>query len=153
MNYRCFLIGHRDAEREIESVLRQSIERHITDYGVNEFWVGRQGGFDYLAAGCLLEIKKLYSDIRLIQLFPYHPGERKIDLWPGFDDSIYPEGQESVPRKLGIARANRYAIANCHYLIGYAWQPGSNSVRLMEAAAKRGNVVTNLANKKEDAVD
>ena len=147
MNFRCFLIGHRDVKMEIGPILLQSIEQHIIDYGVCEFWVGRQGGFDYLAARCLLEIKKLYPAVRLIQLFPYHPGERKTDLWPGFDHSIYPEGQESVPRKLGITRANRYAIANCHYLIGYAWQPGSNSVKLMEAAVKRGNIVTNLAEK------
>jgi len=143
----CFLMGHRDAGEEIIPFLYEAIQQHIEEFGISEFWLGRHGHFDYLAAKCLGEIKKLHPHICLMQLITYHPADKKEELWEGFDGSIYPEGQESVPQRLGIIRANRYAIANCHYLIGYAWQPGSNSVKLIEAAVKRGNIVTNLAEK------
>lgn len=54
----CFFIGHREAPDSLLPKLSAEIERHITEYGVTEFVVGRYGRFDSLAAKCVKAAKK-----------------------------------------------------------------------------------------------
>lgn len=133
----CFFIGHRDAMDDLLPELVIEVERHITNYGVTEFVVGRYGRFDGLAARAVKLAKKQYPDVRLIYLRPYHPAERPEDTPKGFDGSFYPPGMESVPRKLAIVRANRYMVEHSDFLIAYTWHPASNSREVVEYAMKR----------------
>lgn len=114
-----------------------AVEERIAQDGVTEFIVGRYGGFDRMAAAAVAEAKKKHPQIRLYQLLPYHPAERKVELSDGFDGSIYPDGMEKVPRKFAIVRANRYAVDHCDHLIAYVWHPASNSRELVEYAQSR----------------
>ena len=50
MSKTCFFIGHRDAPDSLLPELIRQAERHVTEYGVREFTVGRYGRFDCLAA-------------------------------------------------------------------------------------------------------
>ena len=134
---RCFFIGHRETSDDLLPALRAAIEQHITEYGVTEFLVGGYGGFDRLAAQCVIDAKQAHPEIALTLLLPYHPSERKIDLPQGFDGSCYPPGQESVPRQVAIVRANRYAVDHSDYLIAYVWHAGSNARNILEYAEKR----------------
>ena len=134
---RCFFIGHRDAPEALLPALRAAIEQHIAAYGVTEFLVGGYGGFDRLAAQCVTEAKRAHPEIRLMLLLPYHPAERTLTLPEDFDGSSYPPGQEAVPRKAAIVRANRYMVNHVDYLIAYAWHPASNARDLLEYAKKR----------------
>ena len=134
---RCFFIGHREASDDLLPALRAAIEQHIVEYGVTEFLVGKYGGFDRLAAQCVIAAKQKHPDITLTLLLPYHPSERKIYLPQGFDGSCYPPGQESVPRQVAIVRANRYAVDHSDYLIAYVWHAGSNARNILEYAEKR----------------
>ncbi len=54
----CFFIGHREASDELFPLLRQTVENHITLYGVTAFTVGRYGGFDALAARAVISLKQ-----------------------------------------------------------------------------------------------
>jgi len=69
----CFFIGHREAPDSLLSQLSAEIERHITEYGVTEFVVGRYGRFDALAAKCIKAAKKRHPEVTLTLLLPYHP--------------------------------------------------------------------------------
>ena len=140
----CFFIGHREASSELLPILRQTVEKHISEYGVTEFIVGGYGGFDHLAARTVISLKQQYPQITLSLLIPYHPAERPIETPPGFDNTYYPPGMEKVPRKLAIVRANRNMVNNVDYLIAYAWHPASNARDLLEYAEKRGLQTTNL---------
>ncbi len=40
----CFFIGHREAPDTLLDKLSAEVERHITEYGVTDFVVGRYGG-------------------------------------------------------------------------------------------------------------
>ena len=140
----CFFIGHRDAESGLMPKIEAAVHRHITEYGVTEFVVGQYGAFDRMAARAVIQLKTTYPEVRLILLLSYYPGERKMDLPEGFDGSLYPEGQENVPKRLAIVRANRYAADHSGYLIAYAWQPGSNSKKVVESA--KNNVHVSLIN-------
>lgn len=101
----CFFIGHHDAPDEILAALIAEVERHISEYGVEEFVVGRYGNFDVLAERAVKEVKERHPGILLTRLLPYHPGERPIELPNYFDGSFYPP-LEGVPRRLAIVRAN-----------------------------------------------
>lgn len=133
----CFFIGHRETSEEIYPALKQVVEEHITIYGVTAFIVGGYGGFDRLAAQAVISLKQQFPQITLCLLLPYHPAERPMETPPGFDNTYYPPGMESVPRRFAILRANRYAIDHSDYLIAYAWHPASNARNLMEYAQKR----------------
>lgn len=132
----CFFIGHREASSELLPILRQTVEKHISEYGVTEFIVGGYGNFDNLAAKAVISLKQQYPQITLSLLIPYHPAERPIETPPGFDNTYYPPGMEKVPRKLAIVRANRYMVAHVDYLIAYAWHPASNARDLVEYARR-----------------
>ena len=142
----CFLIGHRDAPEEIYPCLREEIERHIR-LGVQEFVIGHYGSFDRMAARALTEAKVIHPETVLTLLLPYHPIECPVTLSKGFDESLYPNGMESVPRRLAIVRANHYVVDQVDYLITYAVHPGSNTLKLVEFAEKKGVAVTRLKNK------
>ena len=133
----CFFIGHREASQEVLPALTEAIERHIMQYGVAEFIVGNYGGFDRMAAKAVIAAKERHPEITLSMLIPYHPAERPIKPPPGFDNTFYPPGMEKVPRRLAIARANRYMVDHVDYLIAYAWHPASNARELLEYARKK----------------
>ena len=133
----CFFIGHRDAKDDLLPELAAEVERHITDYGVTEFVVGRYGRFDGLAAHAVKQVKERHPNVHLTYLRPYHPADRPDNTPKGFDGSFYPPGMESVPKKLAIVRANRYMVEHSDFLIAYTWHPASNSRELVEYARKR----------------
>ena len=133
----CFFIGHREAPDSLLPQLSAEIERHITEYGVTEFVVGKYGHFDTLAAKCVKAAKKRHPEGTLTLLLPYHPYDHPIPTPPGFDETFYPPGMETVPKRAAIIRANRYMVEHSDYLIAYAWHPASNAWELVEYAQKR----------------
>lgn len=133
----CFFIGHRDAKDSLLPALIAEVERHILEYGVTEFVVGRYGRFDGLAAQAVKQAKERHPNVTLIYLRPYHPAERPDETPKGFDGSFYPPGMERVPKRLSIVQANRYMVDHSDFLITYVWHPTSNSRELVEYAKKR----------------
>ena len=139
MSGSCFFIGHREADGRIWSSLVDAVNRHIAEYGVTDFTVGRYGGFDALASKAVLSAKEKYPELRLTLLLPYHPFDRPFKLPEGFDGSFYPPGMETVPYRAAIVRANRYMVDHCDHLIAYAWHPASNARDLLDYARAREN--------------
>ena len=147
----CFFIGHHDAGTELLPVMKDAIERHITEYGVVEFCVGHYGNFDRMATRLLTEAKVNHPEISIHLLTPYHPIERPLDVPEGFDATFYPPGMESVPRQYAISKANRYMIQNSTHLIAYAYHTLGGAGKLVKSARvleKKGAIhIENLAEK------
>lgn len=131
------MFGHRECPDELYSEIRNAVQECITTYGIGEFIIGRYGKFDGLAARCVVEAKQKCPHIVLTMLLPYLPAERRIEIPEGFDGSLYPEGQESVPKRIAIVRANRYAVDCADVLIVYVWHTASNARTLLEYAEKK----------------
>jgi len=129
----CFFIGHRDAPSSIYPALLEAVERHVAEYGVNEFLVGHYGAFDHMAARAVLEVKKTHPDLSLTTLLPYHPTERNVFLPDGLDGSFYPPDMENVPRRFAIVCANQSALLQCDFLIAFVCRPG-NARKLLDYA-------------------
>ena len=136
MKKTCFFIGHRDASDTIYPALLAEVERHIAELGVREFIVGNYGRFDSLAARAVKESKVRHPEVELTLLLPYHPAKKPVQKSEGFDSLFYPSGMERVPYRAAIVAANRYVVDHVDYLIAYAWQPGSNTKKLLEYASK-----------------
>lgn len=141
---RCFFIGHRDTPETVKPALQAAVEQHIVEYGVTEFLVGRYGAFDRMAAECVISAKKQHPQVLLTLLLPYHPGERKVTLPVGFDGSLYPPGQENVPRRVAIVRANHYAVNISDYLIAYVKYPGSNAKNILDYGKEKKIKLTEM---------
>jgi hypothetical protein len=133
----CFFIGHRNALEGLFPALTDEVERHITEYSVEDFVVGQYGRFDSLAARAVKDSKRRHPNVTLTLLLPYHPFDRPVQTPPGFDGTFYPPGMEKVPKRVVIVRANRYMVDHSDYLIAYAWQPASNARALVEYARKK----------------
>lgn len=149
-NLTCFFIGHRNTPDALFPLLLQSIERHIADYGAINFVVGHYGNFDAMTAKAVIKVKQSQPHIKLTMLLPYPLG-RQAALPPGFDNAIYPEVIEKIPKKQAIIWANRYTVDNSDFLIAYACHSG-NAARLCQYAYEREKqgliIVENLAQEK-----
>lgn len=133
----CFFIGHREVSDSLLPILDAEVERHITEYGVTDFVVGRYGHFDSMAARCVKAAKKRQPEVTLTLLLPYHPYDQLVPTPPDYDGTFYPPGMEIVPKRAAIVRANRYMVDHSDYLIAYAWHPASNARDLLEYAQQR----------------
>lgn len=130
----CFFLGSRHANSSLSPLLDEAIERHIVECGVTEFVVGHYGNFDQLAAGALRRAKARHPEIRLRLLTPYPPFERPVEVPPGFDDTYYPEGLETVPKRYAIVHADRALVRASQYLIA---SPGLGQSRELTQYALR----------------
>lgn len=147
----CFLIGHRDVDIEVYSLLMAEVERHITEYGVTNFYVGHYGGFDRLAAQAVKDAKERHPEIRLTLVLPYHPAIRPINTPKGFDGTFYPWEDEKIPKRLAIIKTNQRMVDTCDYLITYAYHFLGGTGQIVEYARKgekKGLIhIENLAEK------
>jgi len=143
----CFCFGHRTAPDHLLSVLIDEAERHVREFGVQEFVVGHYGAFDTLAARAVQAVKAHCGDVRLTLLLPYYPTARPFSLPDCFDGSLYPP-IERVPKRLAIVCANRWMVDHSDFLISFVRYPGSTARELLEYArrrARRGELtITNL---------
>ncbi len=146
----CFFIGHHNAPESIYEVLERTVERCAADYGVTSFTVGHYGNFDAMAARAVRKVKAHRPELKLTLLLPYYSAEIRQALPRGFDNSFYPPGMETVPKRLAIPRANCWMMENSSILIAYVSHPG-NAKKLFEQAEKRKEkgllVVENLFSK------
>ena len=145
----CFFIGHRDANAEIYPSLLDEVNRHVTECGVTDFFVGHYGSFDRMATQAVKEVKKNHPEVRLMLVLPYHPAIRPIETPKGFDSTYYPWEDERIPKRLAIIKTNQRMVDTCDYLIAYAFHFLGGSGPIAEYARKReakGLIrVTNLA--------
>lgn len=149
MDQSCFFIGHRDAGEELLPLLAEAVERHIRQYGVTDFFVGRYGRFDALAAKAVKEAKKRHPEVTLTLVLPYHPALRPVASPPGFDATYYPWENEHIPKRLAILKTNQRMVDTCDHLIAYAFHFLGGSGQIVVYARKREEKglihVTNLA--------
>jgi len=151
INQSCFFIGHRDATETVIPLLFETIEKHITEYGVSVFYVGHYGAFDGMVARALVEMKKRYPHISAHLVLAYHPAVRKIDVPAGLDGSVLWEGQEKSPPRHAIVNLNKRMVREVDYLIAFSWKITDGSHNLLDYAMikeKKGRlIITNLADK------
>lgn len=132
----CFFIGHRDAPESIQIRLTETVEALVRGHSIAECIVGYHGEFDRMATVAIQEAKKNHPELFAYRLLPYHPTECQLPVPELFDDTYYPMGLETVPRRYAIKRANRAVLEESDYLVCYVCRAGGNAAELLRHAKR-----------------
>ena len=130
--------GHKEvADREaVERWLYETCTELIEN-GTDEFFLGGYGGFDYLCAAVLRNLKKSYPQIRLILILPYLNSSMITD---GYDETLYPP-LESVPRRFAISRRNEWMIRESDAVVAYVTHGWGGAAKTLEYAQRKKKAV------------
>ena len=142
MENSCCFFGNRDAMDSIRSKLKEEIIRLIEEHGVNDYYVGNQGGFDSLVLSVMKELTVSYPQIRYSVVLAYLPDEKRTIPET---NTIYPEGLDRVPKRFCIARRNDWLIEHSRYVICYVAHITGGAAQFMEKARRKNRTVINIA--------
>lgn len=131
----CCFFGHREVTHNIREKLTAIIERLITEEGVTEFYVGNQGQFDSTVYSVLKELKANYPHIRYTVVLAYIPDEYIKEVYG--EDTLFPDGLESVPKKYAISKRNVWMIHQSGFVVCYVYKITGGAAKFREKAKKR----------------
>ena len=133
-NAACFF-GHREVTHNIREKLTAIIEKLVTEGGVTDFYVGHQGQFDNMAYSVLKELKSNYPHIRYSVVLAYMPDEHIKEVYG--EDTLFPDGLESVPKRFAISIRNDWMIQHSDYAVCYVHKITGGAAKFREKAEKK----------------
>ena len=151
--YRVAFIGHREIlyniaqiENEIEKTTKELMRKH----SFVEFYVGRNGDFDIIAASVIKRVRKSCdaNNCELILVLPYaNKDECYFEHY--YDDIIYPLAPKTH-YKNAILKRNEWLVDNSDLLIAYV-EPDrvGGAMKTLHYAVKTNTYVINLFDKGE----
>lgn len=142
MSAACTFFGHRDCPQSVFVRLKEEIRKMITENQVECFYVGNHGAFDWYARCALRELQKEYSAIRWYVVLAYLP--KASDKDTAYENSIYPEGIESVPLRYAINYRNRWMLEHSDHVITYVNRSFGGAARFAAQAEKKGKSCVKL---------
>lgn len=144
MNRICAFFGHREIWQDISGQLEQAIRTVITENNITTFWVGGYGQFDSRAEGIVRRLKKEFPHIALILILAYLPTDKNpsSDI---YDDTIYPEGLELVPKRFAISKRNQWIANNCDMIIACVQRDYGGAYTACKYAEGKGKPIINIA--------
>ena len=131
----CFF-GHRDVTHDIRTKLQFIIEQLITEEQIYNFYVGHQGQFDSMVRSVLKELKVKYPHIRYTVVLAYMPDEHIKEVYG--EDTLYPDGLETVPRRFAISKRNDWMIQHSGYAVCYVHKITGGAAKFRDKAEKKG---------------
>lgn len=131
----CFF-GHRDVTHDIRAKLQFIIEQLITEEQIYNFYVGHQGQFDSMVRSVLKELKVKYPHIRYTVVLAYMPDEHIKEVYG--EDTLYPDGLETVPRRFAISKRNDWMIQHSGYAVCYVHKITGGAAKFRDKAEKKG---------------
>ena len=134
-NKTCCFFGHREVTHNIIDKLKAIIESLIAENGVTEFYVGHQGQFDNMVYSVLKEIKEKHPEIRYTVVLAYMPDEHIKELYG--EDTLIPDGMESVPKKFAISKRNDWMIQQSGFAVCYVYKVTGGAAKFREKTKKR----------------
>ena len=132
----CCFFGHREVTHNIREKLTAIIDKLITDDGVTEFYLGNQGRFDSMVYSVLKEMKEKYQQIRYTVVLAYMPDEHIKEVYG--EDTLFPDGMESVPKKYAISKRNDWMIQQSGFVVCYVYKITGGAAKFSEKAEKKG---------------
>lgn len=137
----CTFFGHQDCSNAIKTRLLEVIKNQIKQ-GATQFFVGTHGNFDAIALSCLRCLKQEYPEIRYAVVLAYLP-DNSEDYRP--DETIFPDGIETVPKRYAIDYRNRWMIDRADTVVAYVARSYGGAAKYVAKASHRGKTVINLA--------
>lgn len=141
----CCFFGHRDTPQDIRPLIKETVLKLVEENDDVVFYVGNQGGFDAMAHGVLKELSETDPRIVYSVVLAYMPGEKGEFDSDLYDDTMYPEGLETVPRKFAISARNKWMVEKADTVICYKVVDFGGAAQFVNMAARRGKRIINLA--------
>ena len=134
-NKTCCFFGHREVTHNIKPKLTAIIEKLITEDSVTEFYVGHQGQFDSMVYSVLKELKAKYPHIRYTVVIAYMPDEHIKEVYG--EDTLFPDGMESVSKKFAISRRNDWMIQQSGFVVCYVHKITGGAAKFREKCVRK----------------
>lgn len=141
----CALTGHRTVGRDLsKEKLNHLLRMLIVDKNVDTFYCGMAMGFDLLACEMLLDLQKIYPQVKVVACIPC-PGQS--DLFPEREKIRYRELLKRCNSNVLISLSytkfcmhmrNRYMVDNADYLLAYCHKPTGGSAGTVKYAQQKG---------------
>ena len=114
MEKSCCFFGHRDISEAIKPRLTEAITKLTDEIGIEDFYVGNQGGFDSLVLSVLKELAISNPKLRYSIVLAYLPTDHSAVC---DENTLYPEGMENVPKRYCNDRALKvcYLLCKAHH--------------------------------------
>ena len=142
---KCTFFGNRNIkEKEAENVLWEILIDLVENKNVNTFYVGNQGGFDYLVQKQLKILKEKYKYINYGVALAYVPSKKEEYDRLKYDIAFLPQGVEEGPIKFAIDRRNRWMIKNSDYVVTCVRGVGGGAAKYKEIAERKGKIIINI---------
>ena len=74
----CTFFGHSHCPDSVKPILKEKLIELIVEKGVNKFYVGNHGYFDYIVRTTLSELKKEYPQIELCCISVFRKQKRRL---------------------------------------------------------------------------
>ena len=140
----CCFFGHREVTHNIRDKLTAIIKKLIAEDGVTDFYVGHQGQFDSMVYSILKELKARYPQIRYTVVLAYMPDEHIKEVYG--EDTLFPDGLESVPKKFAISKRNDWMIQQSGFAVCYVYKITGGAAKFREKAIKKELQIIDLLN-------
>ena len=149
--YRVTFLGHRRISAAFSMEIDKQIEQIARDLILQkeyvEFYVGRNGDFDILAASAIKRTQRAVGNQNssLILVLPYPV--KDLEYYEKFYDEILFPLDPKTHFKAAITQRNQWMIQNSDLLIAFVQENKGNSYLGMNQAEKSGIQVINLGMK------
>ena len=142
----CTFFGHRDFKDENIDKLRDTVKDLIENRGVDNFYVGHQGNFDWCVVVLLREMKELYPHINYKVVLSELGDSTKHSRYSPDETMVY-DGFENVPPKFSIDRRNMWMLKKSEWVVGYIVYTNTTvgAAQYAELAQKQKKSFINIA--------
>lgn len=146
----CCFAGHNKVyNNESKDKLLMECIKFITQYNVDEFWVGNYGSFDRLSANTVKKLKEVYPSIKLNLIIPYLTREIKhckSQYYSRFDNIIIADIPKNTPNRLKIIKTNEFMVDYSDFIICYIEHLWGGAAKTLEYAKGKQHIrIINIA--------
>ena len=145
--YRVSFIGHRQVEhfREVEEQLTKIVKGLVCSKEFVEFYIGRNGDFDILAASVIKKVQENYGKANntLILIIPYKIADFEY-MEKYYDEIWYPDELHGVHYKSAITKRNEWFSDHSDLLVAYVTKDHGGAYDCMKKAQQKGVFVAQI---------
>lgn len=139
----CSFFGHRYIDEAIAAPLKNALT-NLIENDVDTFLVGHQGDFDRLVLRTLRQLKKEFPQIRYRVVLAYLPAAPAAYCAYTEEETVFPEGLETVPPRYAISWRNRWMIKQSDVVVTYITHSQGGAAQFAKSAKRMNKQVINI---------
>lgn len=138
MIYRVSLIGHRriDNQLDLEEKLHKIVVELLRSKEYVEFYIGRNGEFDIIAASVIKRAQKAvdYNNSSVVLVLPYRV--KDMEYYENYYDELTLPIEPKTHFKEAIIKRNKWLVDNTDMLIAFVENSKGGAYQCLEYAKK-----------------